>query len=127
MGAEVVCSNRYTSAGVYVYVYVCVRVILRVDCSIFLVHTRRLVDRPRTGGVLVSLNPIHPLHSCQRYRQTLPVFAGAWWEKVVYTRLLIGPEGIKEQAAGGRAQVKLLFSVVFFIHMGHGLNGKGLK
>lgn len=119
VGAEVVCSNRYTSAGV------CVCVTL--DCSIFLVHTRRLVTRPRNGGVLMSLNFIHPLHSSQIYSQTLPVFAGAWWEKVVYTWLLIGPEGIKEQAAGARVQVKLLFSVVFFIHMGHGLNGKGLK
>lgn len=106
-------------------VYVCVCVTL--DCSIFLVHTRRLVDRPRNGGVLMSLNFIHPLHSSQIYSQTLPVFAGAWWEKVVYTWLLIGPEGIKEQAAGARVEVKLLFSVVFFIHMGHGLNGKGLK
>lgn len=84
------------------------------------------MDRPWTGGVLLSLNSIHPLHSSQRYSQTPPVFAGAWWEKVVYTRLLIGPEGTKEQVAGGRAQVKLLFSV-FFLHMGLGLNGIGLK
>lgn len=26
-----------------------------------------------------------PLHSSQKCSQTLTVFAGAWWEKVVYT------------------------------------------
>lgn len=99
-----------------------------VVSSIFLVHTSRLVAIPCTApGVLLSLNYIHPLHSSQKYSQTLHLCLLERAGKRLSTHnCLLGPRVPYSRSPGG-PRVKLLFCVVLFTHMGPGLNGKGLK
>lgn len=72
--------------------------------------------RPWTGGALLSLNSLHPLHSSQRQSQTRPVFCWSVVGKGCPHTTAYWARGYQIAGRGrrGGAQVKLPFSVFLY-------------